>query len=150
VRNGANLSTRPIPGADNERRSRTQENEERDRTNMNDSTIQSGISITDQAVAAVKEAIRAESRSPETTFLRVGVRAGGCSGYSYDLSFTDQREDEDLVIEQGGVRLLLDPRSEMLLRGTILDYSSGLNGKGFVFTNPNATGTCGCGESFSV
>jgi iron-sulfur cluster assembly protein len=117
---------------------------------MNESTVQGGISITDQAVAAAKEAILAESLSPETTFLRVGVRAGGCSGYSYDLGFTEERDEEDLVIEQGGVRLLLDPRSELLLRGTILDYSSGLNGKGFVFTNPNATGTCGCGESFSV
>lgn len=117
---------------------------------MTDSTLQSGIRITDPAVEAVLEAIRAESLSPETTFLRVGVRAGGCSGYSYDLSFTEEREADDLMIEQGGVRLLLDPRSELLLRGTTLDYSSGLNGKGFVFTNPNATGTCGCGESFSV
>lgn len=117
---------------------------------MTDSTLQGGISITDQAVAAVKEAYRADSLSPETTYLRVGVRAGGCSGYSYDLSFTQDREAEDLVIEYGGVRLLLDPRSEMLLKGTTLDYSSGLNGKGFIFTNPNATGTCGCGESFSV
>jgi iron-sulfur cluster assembly protein len=117
---------------------------------MTDSTLAAGISITDQAVAAVKAAFQADSLSPETTYVRVGVRAGGCSGYSYDLSFTEERDEEDRVIEHGGVRLLLDPRSEMLLRGTTLDYSSGLNGKGFVFTNPNATGTCGCGESFSV
>ncbi|MEZ4652296.1 MAG: iron-sulfur cluster assembly accessory protein [Candidatus Eisenbacteria bacterium] len=83
-------------------------------------------------------------------YLRIGVRAEGCSGYSCSLSLPEEREDEDRVIEHGGVRLLLDPRSEVFLKGTTLDYTSGLNGKGFVFQNPNASGTCGCGESFSV
>ena len=117
---------------------------------MTDSTLAAGITITDAAAAAAREAMGAESLSPDTTYLRIGGRAGGCSGYSYDLSFTEEREDEDRVIEHGGVRLLLDPRSEVFLKGTTLDYTSGLNGKGFVFQNPNASGTCGCGESFSV
>lgn len=107
------------------------------------------IKITDAAVQAVRETMAAEKRDP-SSYLRVGVRAGGCSGYSYDLEFTEDRRDDDLVVERDGVRLLLDPKSEMFLRGTELDYSGGLNGKGFVFSNPNATGTCGCGESFSV
>jgi len=115
---------------------------------MTESAVTS-ITITDAAVQAVHETIRTENRSPEG-YLRVGVRAGGCSGYSYDLEFTDERRDDDLIIEKDGVRLILDPKSEMFLKGTELDYSGGLNGKGFVFTNPNASGTCGCGESFSV
>ena len=115
---------------------------------MSDSVVTS-ITITDAAVQAVRATIETEKRSPDS-FLRVGVKAGGCSGYSYDLEFTEERRGTDLIIERDGVRLLLDPKSEMFLKGTELDYSSGLNGKGFVFNNPNASGTCGCGESFSV
>lgn len=113
-------------------------------------TVAAPITITDSAIAAVKDALRAEKLDEASTCLRVSVRAGGCSGYSYELDFTQDIQPEDRVIERNGVRVLLDPRSEIVLKGTELDYSSGLNGKGFVFNNPNATGTCGCGESFSV
>ncbi len=108
------------------------------------------IQITDAAAEAAVATMKSENRPLESTYLRVGVRAGGCSGYSYDLKFTDERRDNDTVIEHGGVRLLVDPKSETFLKGTELDWSGGLNGKGFVFNNPNASGTCGCGESFSV
>ena len=107
------------------------------------------IEITDAAVAAVKEA-RAAEKFAEEVCLRVAVKGGGCSGFSYVLGFEEEQRPDDRVIERDGVRVLLDPKSESLLAGTVLDYTSGLNGKGFVFTNPNARSTCGCGSSFAV
>ena len=107
------------------------------------------IELTDAAVAAVKQAME-EEKAPAEIYLRVGVRAGGCSGYSYVLAFEAAAQEEDKVIERDGVRVLIDPKSEEILAGTTLDYSSGLNGQGFVFKNPNATGGCGCGSSFTV
>lgn len=107
------------------------------------------IEITDAAIAAVREAQTAE-KLPRESYLRVAVKAGGCSGFSYSLAFEIEPREGDQVLEKEGVRFLLDPKSGLLLAGAILDYSSGLNGKGFVFTNPNATGTCGCGSSFTV
>jgi len=109
----------------------------------------SSLRITAAAAQAVRQAIEDE-KMPGDIYLRIGVKGGGCSGLSYALSFETERLSDDIVIEQEGVRLLLDPKSEGVLRGTELDYTSGLNGKGFVFNNPNATGTCGCGNSFSV
>lgn len=117
---------------------------------MSESTMAPSIRITAAAAVAAREAMQAEGRSLDITYLRVGVRAGGCSGYSYQLEFTSDRRESDSVIEKDGIRLLVDPKSEGFLKGTELDWSGGLNGKGFIFTNPNATGTCGCGESFSV
>lgn len=117
---------------------------------MSEPTTASPIRITEAAVTAAKEAMAAEKRRVEDTFVRVGVKAGGCSGYSYQLEFVSERRDSDRVIERDGVRVILDPKSEVFLAGTELDFSGGLNGKGFVFNNPNAAGTCGCGESFSV
>ncbi len=108
------------------------------------------IEITDAAVEAVKQAMVAEQLPAEETFLRVGVKAGGCSGYSYSLVFDREPREGDRVVEKDGIRLLVDPKSEVILAGTILDYTSGLSGQGFVFTNPNAKGTCGCGSSFTV
>lgn len=107
------------------------------------------LKVTDAAVEAIRQA-RIDEKVPETAFLRVAVKGGGCSGLSYGLGFELEPEEGDRVVEAGDVRLLIDPRSEMVLRGTELDFTSGLNGKGFVFNNPNATGTCGCGNSFSV
>lgn len=107
------------------------------------------IEITEAAVAAVKLAME-EEKAPAETYLRVGVRAGGCSGYSYVLAFEGSAREDDRIIEKDGVRVLVDPKSETILAGTTLDYSSGLNGQGFVFKNPNATGGCGCGSSFTV
>jgi iron-sulfur cluster assembly protein len=107
------------------------------------------LTITDAAVAAVKSAILQEGL-PEGTCLRVLVKSGGCSGLSYAMAFEDSPAEGDRTIEQDGVRLLLDARSELYLAGTILDFTSGLNGQGFVFNNPAAAGTCGCGKSFSA
>jgi iron-sulfur cluster assembly protein len=83
-------------------------------------------------------------------FIRVGVKGGGCSGLSYDLSFDDQLKEGDQEFEDKGVKIVCDKKSFLYLLGTELDYSGGLNGKGFTFNNPNASRTCGCGESFSV
>ncbi len=83
-------------------------------------------------------------------FVRVGVKSGGCSGLSYELRFDNKMEEADKVFEDNSVRILVNKKSFLYLAGTILEYSGGLNGKGFVFNNPNAQRTCGCGESFSL
>lgn len=84
------------------------------------------------------------------SYVRVGVESGGCSGLSYKLDFDNTKEDEDELIEDNGIALLVNKKSFLYLVGTTLDFSDGLNGKGFVFNNPNANRTCGCGESFSL
>jgi len=83
-------------------------------------------------------------------FVRVGVKSGGCSGLSYELRFDNKMDETDKVFEDNSVRIIVDKKSFLYLAGTILEYSGGLNGKGFVFNNPNAQRTCGCGESFSL
>ncbi|KRO65017.1 MAG: hypothetical protein ABR80_02825 [Cryomorphaceae bacterium BACL11 MAG-121015-bin20] len=83
-------------------------------------------------------------------FVRVGVESGGCSGLSYKLDFDDKKNDDDELIEDNGIKLLVNKKSFLYLVGTTLEFSDGLNGKGFVFNNPNANRTCGCGESFSL
>ena len=83
-------------------------------------------------------------------FVRVGVETGGCSGLSYKLDFDNSRNDEDELIEDNGIKLLVSKKSFLYLVGTTLEFSDGLNGKGFVFNNPDANRTCGCGESFSL
>lgn len=83
-------------------------------------------------------------------YVRVGVKSGGCSGLSYELKFDNKVEESDKVFEDNAVRILVDKKSFLYLVGTVLEYSGGLNGKGFVFNNPNAQRTCGCGESFSL
>ena len=85
-----------------------------------------------------------------TDFVRVGVKSGGCSGLSYDLKFDKEQQKGDKLFEDKGIRILVDKKSFLYLIGTTLDYSGGLNGTGFVFRNPNANRTCGCGESFSL
>jgi iron-sulfur cluster assembly protein len=85
-----------------------------------------------------------------TDYVRVGVKSGGCSGLSYDLDFDKNSSEEDKVFEDNGVKIIVDKKSFLYLVGTTLEYSGGLNGTGFVFNNPNASRTCGCGESFSL
>ena len=84
------------------------------------------------------------------SYVRVGVESGGCSGLSYKLDFDNNKKDEDELIENNGIALLVNKKSFLYLVGTTLEFSDGLNGKGFVFNNPNASRTCGCGESFSL
>tara|TARA_B100000959_G_scaffold66793_1_gene70881 strand:+ start:1057 stop:1380 length:324 start_codon:yes stop_codon:yes gene_type:complete len=91
-----------------------------------------------------------DKESGKNTYVRVGVESGGCSGLSYKLTFDDIKKEEDELIEDNGIKLLVDKKSFLYLVGTTLEFSDGLNGKGFVFNNPNASRTCGCGESFSL
>ncbi len=91
-----------------------------------------------------------EGFDPSRDFVRVGVKSGGCSGLSYELKFDKEKDSQDKLFEDNMVRILVDKKSLLYLVGTTLDYSGGLNGKGFVFKNPNANRTCGCGESFSL
>jgi iron-sulfur cluster assembly protein len=94
--------------------------------------------------------LRQESGFAADAYLRVGVEGGGCSGLSYKLDFDNEKRPEDQLFEDKGVKILVDKKSFLYLVGTELDFSGGLNGKGFQFINPNATRTCGCGESFAV
>ena len=106
------------------------------------------VTLTDNAAAKVAQLL-AEEEGVEEFGLRVAVKPGGCSGYSYEMFFDAEQADDDIVREYGGVRVLVDPASAELLTGATLDYSDGLQGAGFHITNPNATRTCGCGSSFS-
>lgn len=105
------------------------------------------VKITPKAGEEVKKLIAAENKPG--IGLRLAVKGGGCSGLSYDLQFTPEDEG-DTVIEHDGFKVFMDRKSMIYLKGMQLDFQGGLQGKGFVFTNPNATQTCGCGESFSV
>jgi iron-sulfur cluster assembly protein len=107
------------------------------------------ITVTENAKNHALELIKSENR-PSDTFIRVGVEGGGCSGLSYKLEFDNQKKEGDQEFEDKGIRIVVDRKSFLYLVGTELEYSGGLNGKGFVFMNPNASRTCGCGESFSV
>ncbi len=106
------------------------------------------VTITERAQQEIREIFRGQRPSPGAG-LRLGVVGGGCSGLSYEMDFSDPR-DTDNVLEYDGFRVLLDPKSTIYLKGITLDFQDGLKGKGFVFVNPNATNTCGCGESFSI
>lgn len=108
------------------------------------------IKVSPNAQEKVSQLMREEGFNPTQDFVRVGVKSGGCSGLSYDLSFDDSKSDQDRLFEHNQVKILVDKKSLLYLLGTTLEYSGGLNGKGFVFNNPNAERTCGCGESFSL
>ena len=106
------------------------------------------ITVTEQAK---KQAIRLmEDEGKAGYFIRVGVEGGGCSGLMYQLTFDNQENADDKIFEDNGTKLVVDKKSVLYLAGTTLDFQGGLNGKGFVFINPNASRTCGCGESFSL
>lgn len=107
------------------------------------------ISITDIAKIKLQELRVAEGHS-ENHNLRVSVKGGGCSGLMYDLGFDDLVSEGDETFEDKGMKILVDKKSLLYLLGTTLDFSDGLNGKGFQFINPNASRTCGCGESFGI
>lgn len=108
------------------------------------------ITVSENAKTKAKSLMVEEGKNPVEAFIRVGVKGGGCSGLSYDLSFDTEMKEGDKEFEDNGMKVVVDKKSFLYLIGTELDYSGGLNGKGFVFNNPNANRTCGCGESFSV
>jgi iron-sulfur cluster assembly protein len=108
------------------------------------------IKVDETAKEKVSFLMREEGFDPTNDFVRVGVKSGGCSGLSYELKFDNHLQDDDKLFEDNQVRILVDKKSLLYLVGTTLEYSGGLNGKGFVFNNPNAQRTCGCGESFSL
>jgi iron-sulfur cluster assembly protein len=113
--------------------------------------LENGIYITDKAKEKVMQLMQ-ETGIEENAgwFLRVGVAGGGCSGLSYKLDFDNERKPTDQVFENNGIKIVTDLKSFLYLVNTTLDFSDGLNGKGFHFINPNASRTCGCGESFAV
>jgi iron-sulfur cluster insertion protein len=106
------------------------------------------LMLTDVAVEKVKEVIAREG--VKDGGLRVSVVGGGCSGFQYNLGIDDSAREDDTIIEQGGVKLFLDPISQQYVYGTVIDYVNGLHGAGFKFVNPKADRTCGCGSSFSA
>lgn len=108
------------------------------------------IKITDNARTKLVSLMKEDSKTLSESFVRVGVTSGGCSGLSYKLDFDSEQKENDHLIEDGDIRILVDKKSVLYLAGTTLNYSGGLNGTGFVFENPNASRTCGCGESFSL
>ena len=108
------------------------------------------IKVSKSARKKVSQLMEEDGYSPVQDFVRVGVKSGGCSGLSYDLTFDKSKAEEDRLFEDNKVKILVDKKSLLYLLGTTLEYSGGLNGKGFSFRNPNASRTCGCGESFAV
>jgi iron-sulfur cluster assembly protein len=107
------------------------------------------ITVSNEAKQHAINLMKEENR-PADSFIRVGVEGGGCSGLSYKLEFDNVVKDGDQMFEDKGIKIVVDRKSFLYLVGTELQYTGGLNGKGFVFNNPNASRTCGCGESFSV
>lgn len=108
------------------------------------------IQVSDTAKSKISSLMQEEGTTIEESFVRVGVESGGCSGLSYKLSFSKDQKEEDKFFEDKGVKIVVDKKSFLYLVGTTLEFYGGLNGKGFVFNNPNAQRTCGCGESFAV
>ena len=116
---------------------------------MNEVKQETEISVTDKAGKEIKR-IMEENKIPAEYGLRVGVKGGGCSGLTYSLGFDEEPKEGDTIVDSNNVKLFIDGKSLFYLLGTVLDFTDGLNGKGFVFNNPNAAKTCGCGESFGV
>ncbi|UOB19454.1 HesB/IscA family protein [Abyssalbus ytuae] len=108
------------------------------------------IKVSDTAKKKIAELMSDDGFNVANDFVRVGVKSGGCSGLSYELKFDKNKAENDKVFEDNAVKIVVDKKSFLYLVGTTLEYSGGLNGKGFVFNNPNAQRTCGCGESFSL
>ena len=108
------------------------------------------MNVTDTAVAEIKKFMASEEGLPETAGLRVRVVPGGCSGFQYSLNIEEESRQGDFILNENGVRLFIDMFSAQYLNGVQIDYVSGVMGSGFAFNNPNATGGCGCGSSFTA
>lgn len=109
-----------------------------------------GIQLSEAAAREIKTIIQQQELDAEKIRLRVGVKGGGCSGFSYVLDLTENERDTDEITEQHGVRIVCDPKSLIYLDNTTIDFKDEIMGRGFVFNNPNATSSCGCGSSFSA
>ncbi|MDZ7845323.1 MAG: iron-sulfur cluster assembly accessory protein [Owenweeksia sp.] len=108
------------------------------------------IKVSESARKKLEALLGEEGHTLESSYIRVGVESGGCSGLSYQLDIDKEKHESDKQFEDQGVRILINKKSFLYLVGTTLEYEGGLNGKGFAFSNPNASRTCGCGESFAV
>lgn len=108
------------------------------------------VNLTERAASEIKSIIADQKLDADNAYLRVGVKGGGCSGFSYTLDLTESRSENDEEWEIHGVKVICDPKSNIYLDGTQVDFKDEVMGRGFVFNNPNATHTCGCGSSFSA
>lgn len=108
------------------------------------------IKVSDTASKKIVAMMQEDGFDVAKDYVRVGVKSGGCSGLSYELKFDKEVGENDKIFEDNAVKIVVEKKSFLYLAGTVLEYSGGLNGKGFVFNNPNAQRTCGCGESFSL
>ena len=108
------------------------------------------IKVSESASKKIVDMMKDDGFDAAQDYVRVGVKSGGCSGLSYDLTFDKKIGENDKVFEDNNIKIAVEKKSFLYLAGTILEFSGGLNGKGFVFNNPNASRTCGCGESFSL
>ena len=117
---------------------------------MSTQTQEQVVVLTELAAREVKTIIASQELDADKVRLRVGVKGGGCSGFSYLLDLTETQKDSDELFEQHGVKIIIDPKSMLYLAGVIVDFKDEIMGRGFVFNNPNASSSCGCGSSFSV
>ena len=108
------------------------------------------IQVSDTAKKKIIDLMKEDGFDAATDYVRVGVKSGGCSGLSYDLKFDKAKSEDDKIFIDNEITIAVEKKSFLYLAGTILEFSGGINGKGFVFNNPNANRTCGCGESFSL
>jgi len=108
------------------------------------------LELTERAAQEVKTILEQQNLDPGTTYLRLGVKGGGCSGFSYALDLTESKSDQDEEFEIHGIKMICDPKSYLYLNGVSLDFKDEMMGRGFVFNNPNATSSCGCGSSFTA
>ena len=108
------------------------------------------VILTEKAAKEIASIIEQQELDKDAVRLRVGVKGGGCSGFSYVLDLTETQKETDEVFEQHGIKVVCDPKSLLYLNGTTVDFKDELMGRGFVFNNPNASTTCGCGSSFSA
>lgn len=113
-------------------------------------TATTGVLLTETAAREIKTIIEQQELDAEAVRLRVGVKGGGCSGFSYVLDLTETQKETDEVFEQHGIKVVCDPKSLLYLGGTTIDFKDEIMGRGFVFQNPNASTSCGCGSSFAV
>lgn len=108
------------------------------------------VNLSESAAREISNIIQQQELDGTKIRLRVGVKGGGCSGFSYLLDLTESQKDSDEMFEQHGIKIIVDPKSLLYLNGTTIDFKDEIMGRGFVFQNPNATTTCGCGSSFSA